>query len=109
MRALAVIALLAILLLAFSAGYGASSRFQLAAETSRPAVCADQKTQDTIRQLMFGALDTALHDHITHTFEVWMKDETGQPTRAKRGVDQGIAAYIRSRNAVATWKLPACQ
>lgn len=109
MRAVVVVALLAILLLAFSAGYGASTRrIELASALSKEFICGDEKMQDHVRQLMLGALDNALHEHITHVFETWMKDETQQPERARRGVNQGTAAFVRSREAVMRWKLPPC-
>lgn len=109
MRVLVVIALVLVLLLAFTAGFGASTkRLELASELSKQYICGDEKMQEHVRQLMLGALDNALHEHITHVFETWMKDETQQPERARRGVNQGTAAFVRSREAVMKWKLPPC-
>lgn len=109
MRALIIVFLALVLLLAFTAGYGASTRrLELASALSKEFICGDAKTEEHVRQLMLGALDNALHEHITHVFETWMKDETQQPERAKRGVNQGTAAFVRSREAVLKWKLPPC-
>src|SRR5262245_48762343 len=104
MRVLAVILLL---IASFSIAL-AASRYRLAAETSTTFICGDEKTEEHLRQLMLGALDSALHDHIAHVFDVWMKDEREQPARAKRGVQQGTSAYLRSRDGVMKWKLARC-
>lgn len=110
MRILAVIALAAILLLAFGVGYGASSRFKLAAETSQPVTCVpDDETREKIRAIMLDAMDEALKDHIVRLHEIWMRDETGQPARAVNGARRGIRAYVGGRIQALKWNPPTCQ
>jgi len=46
------------------------------------------------------ALDEAYKSRIHHLFEVWMKDETGQPERASVGVRQARRAYIHAMGKV---------
>ena len=78
---------------------------QLAAETSQP--CMDHETKDRIRTLMLEGVDQALKTHTVNLFETWMKDSAAQPSRAARGMQQGISAYMRSRNSIMNWQ-PAC-
>jgi len=58
--------------------------------------------------MMLEALDEALKQHIVHMFEVWMKDDRGQPDRARNGTVNGINAYIKASNGVAAWAPPDC-
>ena len=113
MRILAVVALTAILLLAFSVGYGASSRFQLASETSRPvlgiACVEDEATREKIRAIMLEAVEQSLREHIVRLTDSWMKDDTGQPQRAINGATRGIKAFIGSRSQALKWNPPLCQ
>src|SRR5262245_2874397 len=67
-----------------------SDMFQLASAESRPELCMDETTREQIRGVMFEALDESLKQHIMHTFEVWMRDDRGQPERARTGVQRGI-------------------
>ena len=46
------------------------------------------------------ALDEAYKSRVLHLFEVWMKDETGQPGRATVGVRQARRAYIEAMTKV---------
>jgi len=46
------------------------------------------------------ALDEAYKSRVLHLFEVWMKDETGQPGRASVGVRQARRAYIEAMTKV---------
>jgi len=82
--------------------------FEMASAESTPVICADPMTREAVRAIMVEALDTALKNHIIHMFEVWMKDERGQPERARTGVSNGVAAYIKASKAVATWAPPDC-
>jgi hypothetical protein len=78
------------------------------AESSAP-LCMDKETKEKVRELMLDAIDMALKDHIMHTFEIWMRDESGQPARARKGVQNGVSAYIRSRAAVLAWNPSECR
>jgi len=46
------------------------------------------------------ALDEAYKERVRHLFEVWMKDESGQPGRAIVGVRQARRAYIEAMTKV---------
>jgi len=46
------------------------------------------------------ALDEAYKERVRHLFEVWMKDESGQPGRASVGVAQARRAYIHAMGKV---------
>ena len=82
--------------------------FEMASAESTTVICSDPTTRETVRTIMSEALDTALKQHIIHMFEVWMKDDRGQPERARVGVTNGVAAYLRASKSVATWSPPDC-
>jgi hypothetical protein len=82
--------------------------FEMASAESTPVICADPTSRETVRTIMSEALDTALKNHIVHMFEVWMKDDRGQPERARTGVTNGVAAYLRASKSVAAWSPPDC-
>jgi len=46
------------------------------------------------------AMDEAYKERVRHLFEVWMKDETGQPGRAIVGVRQARRAYIEAMGKI---------
>src|SRR5262245_38449307 len=52
--------------------------------------CMDPATREKIRNIMYEAIDDALKEHIMKMYDVWMKDDRGQPGRAATGVRQGI-------------------
>lgn len=82
--------------------------FEVASAESQAVLCADPAMREAIRTIMTGALDEALKNHIVHMFEVWMRDDRGQPDRARVGVTNGIAAYIRASKSVQIWSPPEC-
>jgi hypothetical protein len=82
--------------------------FEMASAESTPVICSDPTTRETVRTIMSEALDTALKNHVVHMFEVWMKDDRGQPERARTGVTNGVAAYLRASKSVAAWAPPDC-
>jgi len=45
-------------------------------------------------------LDAAYRSRVQHLFEIWMKDEAGQPGRAIVGVQQARRAYIEAMTKV---------
>ena len=71
-------------------------------------MCMDEQTREQIRNVMIEALDDALKDHIKHVFEIWLRDERGQPGRARTGVSQGIKAYMGARKGALDWAPPLC-
>jgi hypothetical protein len=82
--------------------------FEMASAESTPVLCAEPALREAVRTIMSDALDTALKNHVVHMFEVWMKDDRGQPERARTGVTNGVAAYLRASKSVATWAPPDC-
>ena len=82
--------------------------FSLASAQSRLEVCMDDQAREEIKGLMLEAIEQALKEHIKHAFEVWMRDPTGQPDRAKVAVQRGVRAYIDSRKGVSEWTPPLC-
>jgi hypothetical protein len=85
--------------------------FMLASAESQPAdigPCMDEVVREQIRTVMLEALDDALKEHIKHVFEIWLRDERGQPERARTGVRQGIRAYLGARKGALDWAPPAC-
>lgn len=46
------------------------------------------------------AIEAAYREHVQRMYSGWMKDETGQPTRALTGVRQAQRAYIESMSAI---------
>jgi hypothetical protein len=85
--------------------------FMLSSAESQPAEltpCLDEATREQIRVIMVEALDDALKEHIKHVFEIWLRDERGQPGRARTGVSQGIKAYLGARKGAMDWSPPVC-
>jgi len=82
--------------------------YSLASAAAEPELCMDEPTRERIRVIMVDALDEALHDHIKTMFEVWMKDERGQPQRAAVGVRQAVRAHQQARKSALEWMPPAC-
>lgn len=89
----------------------ADTPFRLASETSTPVelpLCMDDETRERIRAIMIEALDEALHDQIKTLFQVWLKDDRGQPDRAKVGVRAAIKAHQGARRGALEWMPPPC-
>jgi hypothetical protein len=82
--------------------------FEMASAQSTPVICADPTARETVRTIMSEALDIALKNHVVHMFEVWMKDDRGQPERARTGVTNGVAAYLKASKSVSAWSPPDC-
>jgi len=82
--------------------------FYLASAETKPELCLDEKTRELIRGIMLEALDHALKVHIEHMFEVWMRDDRGQPGRARTGVQNGVQAYVDARKGAIEWTPPPC-
>jgi len=93
--------------------------FRLSAAESRPfklnsvmaqeaPLCMNAELREKIRHIMLEALDESLKNHIENVFTVWLRDDAGQPGRARTGVKQGVSAYIRSRHGMEKWDPPEC-
>src|SRR5262245_29342101 len=82
--------------------------FNLASAETKPELCIDTNTREQIRSVMFDALDEALKVHIKHLYEVWLKDDRGQPERARTGAENGVRAYLQARKGATEWSPPPC-
>src|SRR5215831_3837040 len=87
---------------------GTFPSFRLASAESKPELCMDDQTREQVRTVMLDALDAALKEHIVNLYKVWLKDDTGQPARAKAGAENGIRAYLNARKGAIDWSPPAC-
>lgn len=61
---------------------------------------AISKYEKRIIELDRTAIDAAYQAQITHLFQTWMKDDSGQPKRAETGARQARTAYERSVDAI---------
>lgn len=103
MRAAIVLVFIAIILSARSV-----AQYELESALSEAVPCGTREMQSRLKVIMYSALDKALEEHIKHTYEVWMKDETDQPKRASVGVRKGLNAYVQSRGTIDKWQLMEC-
>lgn len=78
------------------------------ASAATKPLCVDPEMREQVRTLMLAGIDDALKRHVGRIFNSWMKDPSQQPTRAKAGIQHGIAAYIGSRQAAEHWDPPRC-
>jgi hypothetical protein len=71
-------------------------------------LCLDADVREMVRSIMLAALDEGLKKHTVQMYDVWMRDDRDQPTRAITGMRSTIAAYARARNAAVNWSPPRC-
>lgn len=83
-------------------------RFGLASAETKPELCMDDTTRERVRTIMLQALDDALKDKIKDLYNVWLRDDTGQPQRAARGAEAAIRAYFHARGAAMKFNPPEC-
>lgn len=72
------------------------------------AICVDTDTRERLRALQLEAINEAYKDSVKHLFEVWMRDPSGQPQRARVGITQATHAYIHARSASLNWAPLIC-
>jgi hypothetical protein len=72
-------------------------------------VCMEAADRDRILKISLDAIDQALKEHVMKLFEVWIKDRTDQPRRARAGMFDGVNAYLRARSDALKWAPPPCQ
>ena len=65
-----------------------------------PEVVPSSKWDERMIELDLEALDEAYRDTISKLFAVWMRDPTGQPTRAIVGAQAARRAYILVRQGL---------
>jgi len=69
----------------------------------------DAEMRDKIRELTAAAIDQAFQDHVGHLFDVWLKDTSDdQPSRAAKGMQNWIGAYLRAQRDLKRWNPPIC-
>jgi hypothetical protein len=54
----------------------------------------DPKYEEALLKLDRTAIEEAYRDQIQHLFQIWMKDDKGQPARALVGAKQARRAFI---------------
>jgi hypothetical protein len=73
-------------------------------------LCTDDPAiKQQVRGIILGALDTSLHNHVEHLFEVWMAGGEGGHTRAGNGVRNGTRNYLHARAQIEHWEIPPCR
>jgi hypothetical protein len=77
-------------------------------QATEECINMDPDLKEKIRNLMLAAIDDAFRNHVEHTYEIWMKDDTGQPNRAATGVRNGLIAYVRAYKAAKGWNPRMC-
>jgi len=60
--------------------------------------------EERLNVVLNQALDEALRIYVVNLFSVWMKDPTGQPDRARVGVEKAVKAWQHARNAIDGWE-----
>jgi hypothetical protein len=114
--AIVIVVILLLALIGYlTGGWEADARhdgtvFQLAAEDSRPFVLTEarpslqpaklSKYEREFIDLDRNAVKEAYHNQILHLFQIWMRDETGQPARAIKGATQARSAFERTMDAI---------
>jgi hypothetical protein len=73
----------------------------------RPA-CLTTEERDTVLAIAYRAYDDALENHLEHLFAVFLQDPAGEPVRAQKGTQNGIAAWVQARKLTAKWSPPLC-
>jgi hypothetical protein len=76
------------------------------AQVSVPCLSHDER--ERIQAIMREALDQSMKEQTMHLFEGWLKDPTGQPARAEKGMSSLLKSYRSAREAVDRWHPPQC-
>lgn len=82
--------------------------FGLASAETKPELCMDDESRERVRKLMLEALDESLKQKIQDLFAVWLRDATGQPARASKGLDSALRAYMHAFNSAEAFNPPVC-
>jgi hypothetical protein len=81
-----------------SGGWDESSDGFVTASADEPLIAS--KYDDRIIELDKEAVDNAYVAQVQHLIATWFRDDTGQPTRALKGVGQARKAYIDMQRAI---------
>lgn len=80
------------------------------AQSQNVTICMDdEKLVARMREIMLDGVDQALREHTMHLFDVWSRDLKDQPGRASVGLNNGLRAYVLSRERIAAWNPPRCK
>ena len=71
-------------------------------------ICVSAEDRERVRGLLLEAIDQGLKTQTVHMYDIWLKDNTEQPSRAIIGMQNGITAYIRTRAAALRWNPRPC-
>jgi hypothetical protein len=82
--------------------------YDMASAETRPELCMDRDTRERVRAIMMEALDQALKTKVEELFAVWLRDATGQPARAKRGMEGALLAYYGAHREAIKFDPPEC-
>jgi hypothetical protein len=77
-------------------------------ESAPRVLCADAELAEKLRKELRAALDDALREQVKHVFLTWLKDDSGQPDRARTGVRQALSAYVGAIEALQRFHPPPC-
>jgi hypothetical protein len=71
--------------------------------------CLHHNEREHLQGIMRDALDDSMKQQTMHLFEGWLKDPTGQPARATKGMSLLLKSYRNARTAVDEWHPPQCE
>jgi hypothetical protein len=100
----AFIVVVVVILLVACVGY-MSGRWE--AESAECFEISDEKREE-LKVILRRAMDDALEHHVERMYEVWMKDDTRQPERARTGTRQGVRAWLRARESLDNFTPNSC-
>jgi len=72
------------------------------------ALCMDPATRERAREIIIDGIEAGLRQHTIHVYDVWLKDPSDQPKRARVGMEIGVNAFNRARNAALSWMPRTC-
>lgn len=114
---IALVGLLIVLLILAAIGYFTGNwdedeamrpGYSMASAETVSELCMDPEQKERIRKLMTEALDLALKQKIEDLFAVWLRDPTGQPARAVKGMEIALRAYTGAWGAAMKFDPPVC-
>lgn len=106
--ALTIVIVLIILFALAAFGYFGGRWDDGAAAAPAPAPCISQADQEKILRMSIAAVDQAFQNHVNHLFSNWVLDAAEQPSRAQRGMQNGIKAWLRAQDDARKWLPPIC-
>ena len=68
--------------------------------TRRLGAALANTPEERLKIILNQALDEALRLYVVNLFSVWMKDPTGQPDRAREGLEKALKAWQHAVDAI---------